>query len=87
MDEGIEDKYELMLQHRDEQERDPWNQFIETLEGYCDYCEVAGHTFRTCPRRDDNESWDESVELSSEDDPFDIDAIRLLDDVAEGLYG
>ena len=28
-----------------------------------------------------------SVELSSEDDPFDIDVIRLLDDVAEGLYG
>ena len=21
---------------------------------YCDYCEVEGHTFQTCPRRDDN---------------------------------
>ena len=22
-------------------------------EGYCDYCEREGHTFSTCPKRDD----------------------------------
>lgn len=26
----------------------------EAMEGYCDLCEVTGHTFRTCPRRDDD---------------------------------
>lgn len=25
----------------------------ERHELYCDLCEVEGHTFRTCPRRDD----------------------------------
>lgn len=23
-------------------------------EPYCDYCEIVGHTFRTCPARDDS---------------------------------
>lgn len=57
MDEGMEDEqYEIMLvnQEEEERERDPWNQFIDNIIGYCDYCEVEGHTFRTCPRRDDN---------------------------------
>lgn len=27
---------------------------MEAIEGYCDSCEVAGHTFRTCPQRDDD---------------------------------
>lgn len=27
-------------------------------EGYCDLCEVEGHAFRTCPRRDDSEDRD-----------------------------
>lgn len=26
---------------------------IERVEDYCDYCEQSGHTFRTCPKRDD----------------------------------
>lgn len=42
--------------------------FVESLWGssafrhnegadlYCDYCETDGHTFRSCPARDDN--WD-----------------------------
>lgn len=25
-----------------------------TPEPYCDYCEQDGHTFRSCPRRDDD---------------------------------
>lgn len=32
---------------RAEQER------MELIEGYCDYCEETGHTFRSCPARDD----------------------------------
>ncbi len=31
---------------------------------YCDYCEQEGHTFRTCPRRDD--CFDEPDELERE---------------------
>lgn len=27
--------------------------FMESMEGYCDYCENTGHTFRTCAARDD----------------------------------
>lgn len=26
---------------------------------YCDYCETEGHTFRSCPRRDDEPDYDE----------------------------
>lgn len=28
-------------------------EFYAQIEGYCDYCETEGHTFRTCHRRDD----------------------------------
>lgn len=28
----------------------------EIAEDYCDYCEREGHTFRTCPRRDDDDT-------------------------------
>lgn len=28
--------------------------FYEIDDGYCDWCEVSGHMFRNCPRRDDN---------------------------------
>lgn len=24
------------------------------MDEYCDYCEQEGHTFRTCPHRDDD---------------------------------
>lgn len=24
-------------------------------EDYCDYCEQSGHTFRSCPKRDDED--------------------------------
>jgi hypothetical protein len=33
---------------------DMYDQFMAAMEGYCDLCEVEGHTFRTCPARDDN---------------------------------
>lgn len=33
---------------------DPYDRFLEAIEGYCDYCEKTGHTFRSCPRRDDD---------------------------------
>lgn len=37
--------------------------FYRTVEGYCDYCEVEGHTFRTCPARDDDyRDYDEAPE-------------------------
>lgn len=28
------------------------------LDQYCDYCEEEGHTFRTCPQRDDYDTED-----------------------------
>lgn len=28
----------------------------DIFEIYCDYCEQDGHTFRSCPRRDDDVS-------------------------------
>jgi hypothetical protein len=28
----------------------------ERVEDYCDYCEREGHTYRSCPRRDDGDS-------------------------------
>jgi hypothetical protein len=34
-------------------EEERYNRFLLDSEGYCDLCEVEGHTFRTCPRRDD----------------------------------
>ncbi len=24
---------------------------------YCDYCETEGHTFRSCPKRDDDDDY------------------------------
>lgn len=30
-----------------------YDQFYQSLEGYCDYCERTGHNFRACPERDD----------------------------------
>jgi len=32
-----------------------WDDRISAIEGYCDYCEREGHTFRSCPRRDDHQ--------------------------------
>jgi hypothetical protein len=41
--------------------RDPMNPWPQVREiedhgdhPYCDYCETVGHTFRSCPRRDDD---------------------------------
>jgi hypothetical protein len=34
-------------------ERHPDHDVDDRPVEYCDYCEVEGHTFRACPRRDD----------------------------------
>lgn len=26
----------------------------DLIEDYCDYCEREGHTYRSCPKRDDD---------------------------------
>lgn len=33
---------------------DPYDQFLAAIEGYCDLCEREGHTFGSCPARDDH---------------------------------
>lgn len=33
----------------------------ERVEAYCDFCESEGHTFRSCPRRDDEGMFDEEA--------------------------
>lgn len=30
-----------------------YDQWMQSVMGYCDWCEEEGHTFRSCPRRDD----------------------------------
>ena len=44
----------------------------DNFELYCDYCERTGHTFRTCPARDDEpqEEWpDFGIGPLCEEDP------------------
>lgn len=31
-----------------------YEEAMNAIIGYCDLCEVEGHTFRTCPARDDD---------------------------------
>ena len=38
--------------HHDEKEN-AYDQCMEKVEGYCDYCECPGHNYRSCPERDD----------------------------------
>lgn len=40
-------------------------------EEYCDLCEQEGHTFRTCPQRDDEDSF-EVEDHFAEDDAYDM---------------
>jgi len=32
------------------------------MDDYCDYCEQEGHTFRSCPKRDDNPDYGDEGE-------------------------
>jgi hypothetical protein len=40
------------LDWRDAYMQEP-DEVLSPPEDYCDYCERVGHTFRSCPRRDD----------------------------------
>ncbi len=44
-DEVLDWRYEYMAEP---------DEVLAPPEDYCDYCERSGHTFRSCPRRDDN---------------------------------
>ena len=35
-------------------ERNAYDEALDAIEGYCDYCERSGHTFSSCPKRDDS---------------------------------
>jgi len=43
----------------------------EHVEDYCDYCERDGHTFRSCPKRDDDpdDDYDEDVRYKGTEYP------------------
>jgi hypothetical protein len=44
--------YDDPMEYLDDREN-AYDAWMQLMEGYCDYCEEEGHTFRTCPRRDD----------------------------------
>lgn len=47
-DEYAPDDITSYLDHPDwDEQRSPW-------EAYCNYCEEEGHTFSSCPQRDDD---------------------------------